>query len=91
MASFFRKKKPEKPTSRYNIEELAAAFPTARRDEPPAPTPEPERKPEQTEPMAPPREEQAHRAADESTAREPVPAEVIAAALETQPVAAPPQ
>ncbi|MBW3550560.1 MAG: signal recognition particle-docking protein FtsY [Proteobacteria bacterium] len=44
-----------------------------------------------------PREEQAHRAArpdraaDEPSAPEPAPAEVIAAALETQPVAAPPQ
>ena len=80
MVSFFRRKKPETPASerRYNIEELAAAFPDAQRDAPSAQDPSP---PDLTGPDAspapPPRG-----SASAPSAVEPVPAEVIAAALE---------
>ena len=94
MVSFFRRKKPEKP--RYNIEELAAAFPDAQRDR------VDERKEEKEADTAPALEPVpsgqgpavSAPAGDGVEARErapqPVPPEVIAAALEAQPAVEPP-
>ncbi len=90
MVSFFRKK-PERP--RYNIEELAAAFPDAQRDQ------ERAREQKAKEGAAAAESAQADKTRGSAApagpgqppattgASPPVPAEIIAAALETRPLA----
>ena len=83
MVSFFRRKKPETPASerKYNIEELAAAFPESRREAPPEAAP----LADADDPAEAPAEAPAA-SRDASPLRPaepvPVPAEVIAAAME---------
>ncbi|OHE83939.1 MAG: signal recognition particle-docking protein FtsY [Lysobacterales bacterium RIFOXYD1_FULL_69_11] len=83
MVSFFRRKKPETPASerKYNIEELAAAFPESRREAPseelpPADANEPAVAPAAAAPAS--QDASAHRPIEPA----PVPAEIIAAAME---------
>ena len=87
MVSFFRRKKPETPASerKYNIEELAAAFPESRREA----TSEASASADADEPAVapaavPPASQDAStpRPAEPESEPEPVPAEVIAAAME---------
>ena len=91
MVSFFRRKKPETPASerKYNIEELAAAFPESRREAPPEAAPladadEPAEAPAVAPAVAPAAAPAASRDASPPRPAEPVPvpAEVIAAAME---------
>ncbi|AWV06746.1 signal recognition particle-docking protein FtsY [Marilutibacter maris] len=90
MVSFFRRKKSEKPTdaeSERRIAELAAAFP----DAPPSPASEPGPEPAPQPPAAaadeaparePEREPGQAASGDADDAPEPVPAEIIAAAMD---------
>ncbi|MBZ4039573.1 signal recognition particle-docking protein FtsY [Novilysobacter selenitireducens] len=83
MVSFFRRKKPETPASerKYNIEELAAAFPESRREAPPEAAPSADADEPAAAPAATPsalQDASAPRPAEPV----PVPAEVIAAAME---------
>jgi len=94
MASFFRRKKPETPASspstrRYSTEELAAAFPSAERS-----SDEANEKPAVVVETAPVKPTAATPEPDGETASattepQPVPAEVVAAALEVDSQLAP--
>ncbi|MFP7721946.1 signal recognition particle-docking protein FtsY [Lysobacter sp. A3-1-A15] len=87
MVSFFRRKKPETPASkrRYDIEELAAAFPDANRDAPSSRDAPPADDPSSSPAPDQPAGSQTGAAQSPAPARsepEPVPAEIIAAAME---------
>ncbi|UNK50540.1 signal recognition particle-docking protein FtsY [Lysobacter sp. S4-A87] len=80
MLSFFRRKKPQTPAeAAYSTEELAAAFPAPHEHEAPVA--------DATEPAAV--ESPLPPVAPEAREPEPVPAEIIAAALDVEPVVVP--
>ncbi len=100
MASFFRSKKPDAPSSRrYSTEELAAAFPTARPAAQPAPidspAPQPsarvETVPAPREPLAPPAMVERNLPTEPEGARDARPADVVSSTvIEAAPAVIPP-
>jgi fused signal recognition particle receptor len=90
MVSFFRRKKPEKPTSaeaERRIEALAAAFPDAAREQAPGPVADADSAEAETTPPARSQVTDTDTDTEANIGTEPVPAEVIAAVMDVEPVA----